>query len=121
MLHPMGLMHLVLPAEQYAIQTGQHHLITTHKKYRNLYSTIKKISFLMIGPTSNTCEPAYYKHTQWIFLQLFQSWYNKETEKAASIESLIANFETNGNLAVKAACDDAVISFTADEWKSFSL
>lgn len=120
-LHPMGFDAFGLPAEQYAIQTGQHPEITTQKNIETYIQQLKKIGFSYDWSRQvTTCEPAYYKHTQWIFLQLFQSWYNKETEKAASIESLIATFETNGNLAVKAACDDAVISFTADEWKSFS-
>lgn len=120
-LHPMGFDAFGLPAEQYAIQTGQHPEITTQKNIETYIQQLKKIGFSYDWSRQvTTCEPAYYKHTQWIFLQLFQSWYNKETEKAASIESLIAIFETSGNLTVKAACDDAVISFTADEWKSFS-
>ncbi len=120
-LHPMGFDAFGLPAEQYAIQTGQHPEITTQKNLETYISQLKKIGFSYDWSRQvSTCEPEYYKHTQWIFLQLFKSWYNKETEKAESIEHLISIFSQEGNQKIKAACEDNVLKFSAEEWKQFT-
>lgn len=120
-LHPMGFDAFGLPAEQYAIQTGQHPEITTKKNIETYIEQLKKIGFSYDWSRQvTTCEPAYYKHTQWIFLQLFNSWYNKAKEQAESIETLKAIFNEQGNTSVKAACDDNVLKFSAAEWKAFS-
>ena len=120
-LHPMGFDAFGLPAEQYAIQTGQHPEITTQKNLETYISQLKKIGFSYDWSRQvSTCEPEYYKHTQWIFLQLFKSWYNKETEKAESIAHLISIFTQEGNQKIKAACEDNVLKFSAEEWKQFT-
>ncbi len=120
-LHPMGFDAFGLPAEQYAIQTGQHPEITTKKNIETYIEQLKKIGFCYDWSRQvTTCEPEYYKHTQWIFLQLFNSWYNKAIDKAESISNLIDTFNLQGNIGIKAACDDNVLKFSAEEWKSFS-
>lgn len=165
-LHPQGYDSFGLPAEQYAIQTGQHPASTTRinidgcldddgnilDKYVNEDGSImdevlieknKPTSVYNKNYTKNiikgyrrqldkigfsfdwsrevrTSDPNYYKWTQWIFIQLFNSWYNKETEKAEDISTLISKFEINGNTTVKAACDDAITIFSAEEWKNYS-
>lgn len=120
-LHPMGFDAFGLPAEQYAIQTGQHPEITTRKNIETYIAQLNKIGFCYDWTRQvSTCEPAYYKHTQWIFLQLFNSWYNKDIDKVDSIQKLIDIFNNEGNKPVNAACDDQVQKFTAEEWKSFS-
>lgn len=120
-LHPMGFDAFGLPAEQYAIQTGQHPEITTKKNIETYIAQLNKIGFCYDWTRQvSTCEPAYYKYTQWIFLQLFSSWYNKDIDKADSIQNLIDIFNNEGNKPVNAACDDQVQKFTAEEWKSFS-
>ena len=120
-LHPMGFDAFGLPAEQYAIQTGQHPEITTQKNIETYISQLQKIGFSYDWSRQvSTCEPEYYKHTQWIFLQLFNSWYNKETEKADAINNLISIFKQEGNKNIKAACEDNVLKFSAEEWSSFS-
>ncbi|MEN9448910.1 MAG: hypothetical protein RJA25_2200 [Bacteroidota bacterium] len=120
-LHPMGFDAFGLPAEQYAIQTGQHPEITTKKNIETYISQLQKIGFSYDWSRQvSTCEPEYYKHTQWIFLQLFKSWYNKATEKAESIDKLINIFKEQGNWTIKAACDDKVKKFSAEDWNNFS-
>ncbi len=120
-LHPMGFDAFGLPAEQYAIQTGQHPEITTRKNIETYIAQLNKIGFCYDWTRQvSTCEPAYYKHTQWIFLQLFNSWYNKDIDKVDSIQKLIDIFNNEGSKPVNAACDDQVQKFTAEEWKSFS-
>ncbi|MFN0050294.1 MAG: leucine--tRNA ligase [Cytophagales bacterium] len=120
-LHPMGYDSFGLPAEQYAIQTGQHPDITTRENINRYRQQLDNLGFSYDWDrevrTSNT---DYYKWTQWIFIQLFNSWYNKETDKAESIETLISKFELNGNKEVKAVADEDIKSFTADEWEDFS-
>ncbi|MEZ5026428.1 MAG: leucine--tRNA ligase [Chitinophagales bacterium] len=119
-LHPMGFDAFGLPAEQYAIQTGQHPEITTKKNIETYIQQLKKIGFSYDWSRQvTTCEPSYYKHTQWIFLQLFNAWYNTKKEQAQPIADLISVFETQGNKGVSAACDDTVLKFSAEEWKSF--
>ncbi|WP_318343617.1 leucine--tRNA ligase [Flagellimonas baculiformis] len=165
-LHPMGYDSFGLPAEQYAIQTGQHPAETTEiniegclddegkvlPKYVNRDGSIKKAALIDKSlPTSihqenyqdniikgykrqldklgfsfdwsrevRTSSPAYYKWTQWIFIQLFNSWYNKKLDKAEAIETLVSQFEKEGNANVEAACDDDTPSFSATDWNNFS-
>jgi len=165
-LHPQGYDSFGLPAEQYAIQTGQHPASTTLinidgcvddngtilDKYLNEDGRIKNEALIDKGSLTNindenyrdniikgyrrqldkmgfsfdwsrevrTSDPKYYKWTQWVFIQLFNSWYNKTSDKAEDISTLIAHFEKEGNAQVKAACDDNIEVFTASEWKAFS-
>lgn len=120
-LHPMGFDSFGLPAEQYAIQTGQHPAITTENNITTYISQLKKIGFCYDWSREvRTSDAKYYKWTQWIFMELFNSWYNKESDKAESIETLYAKFEQNGTSGVKAACNDETPSFTAEEWKALS-
>lgn len=120
-LHPMGFDSFGLPAEQYAIQTGQHPAVTTENNITTYISQLKKIGFCYDWNREvRTSDAKYYKWTQWIFMELFNSWYNKESDKAEAIETLYAKFEQNGTSGLKAACNDDTSSFTAEEWKSFS-
>lgn len=120
-LHPMGFDAFGLPAEQYAIQTGQHPAITTQKNIETYRSQLRKIGFCYDWSREiSTCEPQYYQHTQWIFLQLFNHYYDKKQTKALPITTLITVFENEGNTKIQAACEDKVIKFSAAEWKSFS-
>jgi len=130
-LHPMGYDSFGLPAEQYAIQTGQHPAITTKMNieggvdkqgnvipgYRN---QLDKIGFSFDWDREvRTSDPSYYKWTQWIFKQLFNSWYNKDADKAEKIETLIEQFKTVGNANVNAVCDDVEV-FSANDWNNWS-
>ena len=120
-LHPMGFDAFGLPAEQYAIQTGQHPEITTQKNIETYISQLQKIGFSYDWTRKiSTCDASYYKYTQWIFLQLYNSWYNKNTSKAESINSLINIFKEQGNGNINAACDDKSIKFSAADWNGFS-
>lgn len=120
-LHPMGFDAFGLPAEQYAIQTGQHPAITTETNINRYKEQLKNIGFSFDWDKEvRTCDPAYYKWSQWIFLQLFGSWYNIDLDKAESIDSLISIFEKEGNANVHAVCDDDTPAFTAAEWKAFT-
>ena len=120
-LHPQGYDSFGLPAEQYAIQTGQHPALTTAQNIARYREQLDKIGFSFDWSREvKTSDPAYYRHTQWIFIQLFNSWYNNETDKAEPIDTLIALFEKEGNAKVNAACDDDTPSFIAEEWKAFS-
>ena len=120
-LHPQGYDSFGLPAEQYAIQTGQHPALTTAQNIARYREQLDKIGFSFDWSREvKTSDPAYYRHTQWIFIQLFNSWYNNETDKAEPIDTLIALFEKEGNAKVNAACDDNTPSFIAEEWKAFS-
>ncbi|HET6245724.1 MAG: leucine--tRNA ligase [Bacteroidetes bacterium] len=117
-LHPMGYDAFGLPAEQYAIQTGQHPAITTEKNIERYREQLDKIGFSFDWDRQvKTSEPNYYKWTQWIFIQLFKSWYNKKTDKAETIEALVEEFQENGNTKIKAASDYEGV-FSGDEWKS---
>lgn len=130
-LHPMGYDSFGLPAEQYAIQTGQHPAVTTKVNieggvdkqgnvipgYRN---QLDKIGFSFDWDREvRTSDPSYYKWTQWIFKQLFNSWYNKDTDKAEQIDTLIEQFKTNGNTNVNAESAD-VEHFSAEDWNRWS-
>ena len=120
-LHPQGYDSFGLPAEQYAIQTGQHPAVTTAQNIARYREQLDKIGFSFDWSREvKTSDPDYYRHTQWIFIQLFNSWYNNETDKAEPIETLIALFETEGNSKVNAPCDDDTPTFTAEEWRAFS-
>jgi len=118
-LHPMGYDSFGLPAEQYAIQTGQHPAITTEANIATYRRQLDQIGFSFDWSREiRTSSPDYYKWTQWIFMQLFNSWYNKDADKAESIDKLVAHFEQNGSAGVNAVCDEEVLSFTAAEWKA---
>ncbi|MBP9070353.1 MAG: leucine--tRNA ligase [Bacteroidia bacterium] len=120
-LHPMGYDSFGLPAEQYAIQTGQHPAITTEQNINRYREQLDKIGFSFDWEREvRTSDPAYYKWTQWIFIEIFNSWYNKTSNKTEKIDSLISEFENNGNANVNAVCDDNVKQFSAAEWKAFS-
>ena len=120
-LHPMGFDSFGLPAEQYAIQTGQHPAVTTESNITTYISQLKKIGFCYDWTREvRTSDPKYYKWTQWIFMELFNSWYNKESDKAELIETLYAKFEQNGTSGVKTVIGDDVLSFTAEAWKGFN-
>jgi len=120
-LHPQGYDSFGLPAEQYAIQTGQHPEKTTRENIARYREQLDKIGFSFDWSREvRTSNPDYYKHTQWIFIQLFNSWYNNETNKAEDIATLIAIFEKEGNTTVNAVCDDNIAPFTAAEWTAFT-
>ena len=120
-LHPQGYDSFGLPAEQYAIQTGQHPAVTTAQNIARYREQLDKIGFSFDWSREvKTSDPDYYRHTQWIFIHLFNSWYNNATDKAEPIETLIALFETEGNSKVNAACDDDTPTFTAEQWRAFS-
>jgi len=120
-LHPMGYDSFGLPAEQYAIQTGQHPAITTETNINRYREQLDKIGFSFDWSREvRTSDPNYYKWTQWIFIQLFNSYYNKDADKAMDIADLITVFEKEGNSTVNAVCDDDVEPFTASQWNAFS-
>jgi leucyl-tRNA synthetase len=131
-LHPMGYDSFGLPAEQYAIQTGQRPEDTTRvnidggvdkegKQIAGYRKQLDKIGFSFDWSREvRTSNPDYYKHTQWIFIQLFNSWYCRKQGQAFEISELIKVFEESGNELVEAVCDDNVAIFTADEWNSYS-
>ena len=120
-LHPQGYDSFGLPAEQYAIQTGQHPALTTAQNIARYREQLDKIGFSFDWSREvKTSDSDYYRHTQWIFIQLFNSWYNNATDKAEPIETLIALFETEGNSKVNAACDDDTPTFTAAQWHAMT-
>ena len=131
-LHPMGYDSFGLPAEQYAIQTGQRPEDTTSvnidggvdkegNKIAGYRKQLDKIGFSFDWSREvRTSNPDYYKHTQWIFIQLFNSWYNKNTDKAEDISTLVSIFTTEGNANVNAVCDDNIPLFSSSEWNAFS-
>ena len=117
-LHPMGYDSFGLPAEQYAIQTGQHPAITTEQNIARYREQMDKIGFSFDWDREvRTSEPNYYKWTQWIFKQVFNSWYCKDEDQAKPIETLIQRFAKEGNASVKAECDETKV-FTSEEWLS---
>lgn len=119
-LHPMGYDSFGLPAEQYAIQTGQHPRITTENNVARYRDQLDKIGFSFDWDREvRTSSPEYYKWTQWIFKQLFNAYYDETQDKAVSISELIKEFETNGNANVNATTDFEG-TFTADEWNAYS-
>ena len=119
-LHPQGYDSFGLPAEQYAIQTGQHPAVTTEANIKTYRRQLDQMGFSFDWSKEvRTSSPEYYKWTQWIFIQLFNSWYNKSTDKATPISTLIQLFSSGGNSRVQAVCDDSILAFTADEWNAF--
>ncbi len=119
-LHPMGYDAYGLPAEQYAIQTGQHPAITTDINIKRYREQLDKIGFSFDWNREvKTCDPDYYKWTQWAFIEMFKHWFNNETQKAEPVETLITKFEKEGNTNINAA-SSPVESFSADEWKTKS-
>jgi leucyl-tRNA synthetase len=120
-LHPQGYDSFGLPAEQYAIQTGQHPEKTTRENIVRYREQLDKIGFSFDWSREvRTSNPDYYKHTQWIFIQLFNSWYNIDSDKAEDISTLIDLFSKEGNSTLNAVCDDNIIPFSASEWNAFS-
>lgn len=120
-LHPQGYDSFGLPAEQYAIQTGQHPDKTTKENIARYREQLDKIGFSFDWSREvRTSSPEYYKWTQWIFIQLFNSWYDKDADEARDIRTLVLEFEENGNEKVNAVADDAIPTFSAKEWKSYS-
>lgn len=121
-LHPMGFDSFGLPAEQYAIQTGQHPEKTTRVNIETYKRQLDQIGFCYDWSREvQTTDPSYYKWTQWIFMQLFDSWYNQSTEgKTERIQTLISILEKEGNKNVKAVSDDDTPIITAGQWKNFN-
>jgi leucyl-tRNA synthetase len=131
-LHPMGYDSFGLPAEQYAIQTGQHPAQTTQvnieggtdkqgNKIAGYRKQLDQIGFSFDWSREvRTSDPNYYKWTQWIFIQLFESWYDKKADKARPVSELITMFSSEGNPNIEAACDDDVTKFSAEDWNSYS-
>jgi leucyl-tRNA synthetase len=120
-LHPQGYDSFGLPAEQYAIQTGQHPDKTTKENIARYREQLDKIGFSFDWSREvRTSNADYYKHTQWIFIQLFNSWYNKTSDQAEDIRTLIAVFEKEGNANINAVCDDNIVVFSAQDWYGFS-
>ncbi|MFV0573421.1 MAG: leucine--tRNA ligase [Xanthomarina gelatinilytica] len=120
-LHPQGYDSFGLPAEQYAIQTGQHPALTTEENIKTYRRQLDQIGFSFDWSREvRTSDPEYYKWTQWIFIQLFESWYCKLTNKTFPISELEKVFASEGNAAVEAVCDDNVEVFSAKQWNAFS-
>ncbi len=119
-LHPQGYDSFGLPAEQYAIQTGQHPAVTTAENIKTYRRQLDQIGFSFDWSREvRTSDPSYYKWTQWIFIQLFNSWYNNESDKAEDISTLETIFSAEGNATVNAICDDNIELFSAEEWNAF--
>jgi len=120
-LHPMGYDSFGLPAEQYAIQTGQHPAITTEANISTYRRQLDQIGFSFDWSREvRTSEPSYYKWTQWIFMQLFNSWYNIENDRAEDITTLIEKFNASGTADVKAVCDEDTKEFMPSDWATFT-
>ena len=121
-LHPMGYDSFGLPAEQYAIQTGQHPSITTEANINRYREQLDQLGFSYDWNREvRTSDPGYYKWTQWVFIQLFNSWYDNKADKAEPIGKLISIFETEGNKKIEAACDEDIPLFSASEWEGYNI
>jgi leucyl-tRNA synthetase len=119
-LHPMGYDAYGLPAEQYAIQTGTHPAVTTEINLARYREQLDKIGFSFDWDREvRTCDPGYYKWTQWTFIQLFNSWYNRITNKAEAVSELVSVFGTDGNASVQAASNETPV-FSASDWNAMS-
>ncbi len=117
-LHPMGYDAYGLPAEQYAIQTGQHPAITTEKNINRYREQLDKIGFCYDWSREiRTCEPNYYKWTQWAFIKMFESYYDNDSQKAHPITELVEKFAQSGSEGINIACSEE-LTFTAAEWNS---
>lgn len=120
-MHPQGYDSFGLPAEQYAIQTGQHPALTTKENIGRYREQLDKIGFSFDWSREvRTSDPDYYRWTQWIFMQLFNSWYDTVADKARPVSELEEIFSKEGNTEVAAVCDDDVETFSADTWNAFS-
>lgn len=120
-LHPMGFDSFGLPAEQYAIQTGQHPAITTEENITTYIRQLKQIGFSYDWSREvRTSDSKYYKWTQWIFMQLFNHYYDKDANKALEIADLVEKFAASGNKSVNAVCDEDTPVFTSEEWNGMS-
>ncbi|AHM63656.1 leucyl-tRNA ligase [Flammeovirgaceae bacterium 311] len=120
-LHPMGFDAFGLPAEQYAIQTGQHPAVTTEQNIRRYKEQLRNIGFSFDWNREfATSDPDYYKWTQWIFKQLFLHYYDQEQEQALPVSELIRRFEKSGNTGLNASCDDETPQFSANAWRAMS-
>jgi leucyl-tRNA synthetase len=120
-LHPMGFDSFGLPAEQYAIQTGQHPAVTTENNISKYIEQLKNMGFSFDWSREvRTSDASYYKWTQWIFMKLFNSWYNQETDQAESIETLVDVLQKHGSINLSAVCDEELPRITANEWNSYS-
>ncbi|QKG55998.1 leucine--tRNA ligase [Hymenobacter sp. BRD128] len=121
-LHPMGFDSFGLPAEQYAIQTGQHPAVTTEQNIETYIRQLQQLGFSYDWEREvRTSDPSYYKWTQWIFLKLFNSWYNLDTDRAEPVSALMAKFAESGSAGIRAAGEDADRhDFTAGQWQSFT-
>ncbi|MVN77205.1 leucine--tRNA ligase [Hymenobacter sp. HMF4947] len=121
-LHPMGFDSFGLPAEQYAIQTGQHPAVTTEKNIETYIRQLQQLGFSYDWEREvRTSDPDYYKWTQWIFLKLFNSWYNLDTDRAEHIRTLQEKFAENGSAGIRAAGEaDDRHDFSAGQWQSFT-
>lgn len=120
-LHPMGYDAYGLPAEQYAIQTGQHPEVTTAQNIARYRSQLDKIGFCYDWSREiRTCDPDYYKWTQWAFIKMFNSYYDKTADKAMPVSELVKEFERNGSSGINAACGEE-LSFSADQWNEMTV
>jgi leucyl-tRNA synthetase len=120
-LNPMGYDSFGLPAEQYAIQTGTHPAITTEKNIATFRGQLDNLGFSFDWSREvRTSDPSYYKWTQWIFMQLFNHYYDKDVDKAVKISDLVERFKTEGNIKVNAVCDEDTPSVSAANWNAFS-
>ncbi|WP_245833546.1 leucine--tRNA ligase [Nonlabens spongiae] len=120
-LHPMGYDSFGLPAEQYAIQTGQHPAITTRDNIARYREQMDRIGFSFDWDREvKTSDPDYYKFTQEIFIQLFESWYDKDADRALPISELVSRFRESGTTTINAATDDDLRQFTAEEWNAMT-
>ena len=120
-LNPMGYDSFGLPAEQYAIQTGTHPAVTTVKNIETFRGQLDKIGFSFDWSREvRTSDPAYYKWTQWIFMQLFNHYYEKDADKAVKISDLVAHLSIEGNAKIHAVCDEDTPSVSAADWNAMS-
>ena len=121
-LHPMGFDSFGLPAEQYAIQTGQHPSITTHNNIIRYKEQLKSLGFSYDWSRElRTSDPSFYRWTQWIFKLLYNSWYNVASDQAESIDTLTAQFLKSGNIGVALVGDQKIDSFSSKDWNHFSF
>ncbi|MFM6975320.1 MAG: leucine--tRNA ligase [Sphingobacteriaceae bacterium] len=120
-LHPMGYDSFGLPAEQYAIQTGQHPAITTEANINRYREQLDNLGFSYDWSREvRTSDAEYYRWTQWIFMKLFDAWYNTSSDKSEPIQTLVDHFNLSGSKGIKAVADEDVLEFTAEQWKAFS-